>query len=103
VELLENKGLRFESQHHRVRVELELEQLPDTTKLELVGSFQDWNKKFDIFLSIFGIFKNPNHHRLQTAWDENVITNDNILPRSKNVCDGLYEPLVKGLNVVVEP
>jgi hypothetical protein len=41
VEWLENIGLRFESLHHRVRVELELEQLPDTTKLELVGSFQD--------------------------------------------------------------
>jgi hypothetical protein len=38
---------------------------------------------------------------LQTVCDENVINNDSLLPRPKNIYDGLYEPLVIGLNVVV--
>ena len=38
---------------------------------------------------------------LQTARDENVITTDNLLPRPKNASEGLYEPIVIGLNVVV--
>ena len=33
--------------------------------------------------------------------DENVITTDHLLLRPKNICDGLYEPLAIGLNVVV--
>jgi len=41
------------------------------------------------------------HRQLQTACDEIVITTDCLLPRPKNVSDGLYKPLVIGLNVVV--
>ena len=41
------------------------------------------------------------HCRLQTVCDENVITTDSLLPRPKSVNEGLYEPLVIGLNVVV--
>ena len=41
------------------------------------------------------------HRRLQTACDENVITTDSLLLRPKNASDGLYEPLVTCLNVVV--
>jgi len=41
------------------------------------------------------------HRRLQTSCDENVITTDSLLPRPKSTSDGLYEPLVIGLNVVV--
>jgi hypothetical protein len=33
--------------------------------------------------------------------DVNVITNDSLPLRLKNVYDGLYEPLVTSLNVVV--
>ena len=43
------------------------------------------------------------HRWLQTACDENVITNDSLLPRPKYVYDGLYESLVKGQNVVANP
>ena len=38
---------------------------------------------------------------MQTAYDENVITTDSILPRLKSTSDELYESLVTGLNVVV--
>jgi len=41
------------------------------------------------------------HRRLQTACDENIITTDSLLPRLKSASDGLYEPLVIGLNVAV--
>jgi hypothetical protein len=37
----------------------------------------------------------------KTDCDENDITINNSLPRPKIVCDGMYEPLVLGLNVVV--
>ena len=41
------------------------------------------------------------HRRLQTAYDENIIAIDSLLPRPKSASDRLYEPLVIGLNVVV--
>jgi hypothetical protein len=92
--------------------ELELEQLSGTVKLELVGGFPGLKQNFLLFLALFEIFENSNHHRLiirtdndkrrlQTACDENVITNNNLLSILKSVCDGLYKPLVIGPNVVV--
>jgi hypothetical protein len=37
----------------------------------------------------------------KTDYDENDITINDSLPRPKTVCDGIYEPLVPGLNVAV--
>jgi hypothetical protein len=46
-------------------VELELEHLPGTMKLELVlGLPRNETKKFAIFLSVFGNFENSNHRWL---------------------------------------
>ena len=55
-------------------------------------------KKFGPFL---GFLKIQITVGCTTDCDENVITSDNSLPRPKSVCDGLYEPLVIGLNVAV--
>jgi len=38
---------------------------------------------------------------LQTTCDENIIITDSLLLKPKSASDGLYEPLVIGLNVVV--
>ena len=58
-------------------------------------------KFFALFWSVFGNFENSNHHRLQTVYDENVIIADSLLPRPKSASDGLYEPLVIGMKVVL--
>jgi hypothetical protein len=49
-------------------VELELEQLPSTMKLELVGGLSK-TKMFAIFLYVFGNFENSNHRWLVIRTD----------------------------------
>ena len=51
-------------------MELELEQLSGTMKIELVGGlYRIETKNFAIFWPIFVIFENSNHHRLVIRTD----------------------------------